>query len=55
MYQKAGVVMAAGTTTGPAATGANALWLVLAGFALIAAGSALARIAPRPSRGHDSD
>ncbi|MBB5803838.1 hypothetical protein F4560_003606 [Saccharothrix ecbatanensis] len=55
MYQKAGVAMAAGTTTGLAATGVNVLWLVLAGFALIAAGSALARIAPRFSRGDKLD
>jgi hypothetical protein len=47
MYQKAGAAFAAGVTGGLAWTGANAIWLVLAGFALLAAGTALIRIAPR--------
>lgn len=51
MYQKAGLATATGTTGGLAVTGMNALWIVLAGFALIAAGAALARISPRLSRG----
>jgi hypothetical protein len=47
MYQKAGMAFAAGATGGLAWTGANVIWLMLAGFALVAAGGALARIAPR--------
>lgn len=47
MYQKAGTAFAAGAAGGLAWTGANVVWLMLAGFALVAAGSALARIAPR--------
>jgi LPXTG-motif cell wall-anchored protein len=47
MYQKAGAAFAAGTTGGLAWTGANVVWLMLAGFALLAAGAALVRIAPR--------
>jgi hypothetical protein len=50
MYQKAGIAVAAGTTGGLAMTGANVLWLVLAGFALLAAGTAVARIAPKRRR-----
>lgn len=46
MYQKIGAASAAGVTGGLAYTGANVLWLALAGFALLAAGIALARIAP---------
>lgn len=47
MYQKVGTAAAMGATGGLAYTGVNALWLVLAGFALIAAGTALLRILPR--------
>ncbi|HVW40215.1 MAG TPA: hypothetical protein VHC18_02590 [Amycolatopsis sp.] len=46
MYQKIGAATAAGATTGLAYTGVNVLWLVLAGFALLATGAALLRIAP---------
>ncbi|WP_169776542.1 hypothetical protein [Amycolatopsis jejuensis] len=46
MYQKIGAASAAGVTGGLAFTGVNVLWLLLAGFALLAAGIALARIAP---------
>ncbi|GAA1030914.1 MULTISPECIES: hypothetical protein [Amycolatopsis] len=47
MYQKIGAASAAGMTGGLAFTGVNALWLLLAGFALLAAGTALLRILPR--------
>jgi hypothetical protein len=47
MYEKAGLAAAAGTTGGLALTGMNIMWLVLAGFALLAVGSALMRIVPR--------
>lgn len=50
MYQKVGAVTAAGATSGLAYTGVNALWLVLAAFALLAAGAALLRIAPAMRR-----
>ncbi|HJQ45642.1 MAG TPA: peptidase [Amycolatopsis sp.] len=46
MYQKVGAVTAAGATSGLAYTGVNVVWLALAGFALLAAGAALLRIAP---------
>jgi hypothetical protein len=47
VYQKAGAAFATGATGGLAWTGANVIWLMLAGFALLAAGAALTRIAPR--------
>lgn len=47
MYNNPTPAMAAGATGTLAFTGANVIWWVLAAFALIAAGSALARIAPR--------
>ncbi|WP_166459720.1 hypothetical protein [Amycolatopsis pithecellobii] len=47
MYQKIGAASATGVTGGLAYTGANVLWLVLAAFALLAAGFALTRIAPK--------
>lgn len=50
MYEKAGTVAAAGTTGTLAMTGANVLWLALAGFALLAAASAVMRISPRMRR-----
>lgn len=46
MYQKIGAASAAGLTGGLAYTGVNVLWLVLAGFALLAAGTALLRTLP---------
>ncbi|MGW4484492.1 hypothetical protein ACWEOE_11695 [Amycolatopsis sp. NPDC004368] len=46
MYQKIGAASAAGVTGGLAYTGVSVLWLVLAGFALLAAGVALTRIVP---------
>ncbi|MBB1157158.1 MULTISPECIES: hypothetical protein [Amycolatopsis] len=47
MYQKIGAASAAGVTGGLAFTGVNVLWLLLAGFALLAAGTAMLRILPR--------
>jgi hypothetical protein len=47
MYNNPTSVIAAGSAGTLAFTGANAIWLVLAGFALIAAGTALARVVPR--------
>lgn len=48
MYEKAGSVAAAGMTSGGLAfTGLGSLWLILAAFALLAAGAAMLRIAPR--------
>ena len=49
MYNNVTAPAAAGgaTSAGLAATGANTLWVVLAGFAMVAAGTALMRIAPR--------
>lgn len=44
MYQKAGAAMGAG---GLAYTGFGSVWAVLAGFALVAMGAAVLRIAPR--------
>ncbi|WP_326569503.1 hypothetical protein VSH64_00130 [Amycolatopsis rhabdoformis] len=46
MYQKIGAAGAAGVTGGLASTGVGVLWLVLAGFALLAAGIALLRVVP---------
>ncbi|MEU2615949.1 hypothetical protein ABZ570_30915 [Micromonospora sp. NPDC007271] len=40
----------AATSGGLALTGASTVWIVLAGFAMLAAGSALMRIAPRLRR-----
>lgn len=53
MYHKVGAAAAAGATGGLAHTGLSVVWLLLAGFALLAAGTALARIAPRFSRRTD--
>ncbi len=52
MNYNGGAVAAAGgaTTGGLALTGTNAVWAVLAGFALVAVGSALMRIAPKLRR-----
>ena len=48
MYNNvAGSAVAAGSVGTLAFTGANAVWFALAGFALIAAGTALARMVPR--------
>lgn len=47
MYHKIGAASAAGVTGGLAFTRVNVLWLLLAGFALLAAGTALMRILPR--------
>lgn len=47
MYQNAGMAAGAGTAGGLAMTGTNPLWIVLAGFALLAAGSAFARVMPK--------
>ncbi len=47
MYQKIGAASAVGMTGGLAFTGVNVLWLLLAGFALLAAGTAMLRILPK--------
>ena len=51
MYDNPNAAMAAGTLGSGAAvlpyTGIDAIWLLLASFALLAAGSALLRIAPK--------
>ncbi|MEO8518446.1 MAG: hypothetical protein ABI438_04645 [Dermatophilaceae bacterium] len=48
MYNNvAGSAVAAGSVGTLAFTGANTVWFALAGFALIAAGTALARMVPR--------
>lgn len=47
MYDKAAISGGAATFATLPFTGFNALWYVLAGFALIMAGGALLRIAPR--------
>lgn len=54
MYQKIGAAAGLGVGgTGLAYTGVNVVWLLLAGFALLAAGLALLRIVPMVSgRGH---
>lgn len=52
MYQKVGTAAAMGATGGLAYTGVHVVWLLLAAFALIAAGAALLRILPKPSRRH---
>jgi hypothetical protein len=52
MYQHAGSATAAGVTGGLAMTGASIVWIALAGFAFLAAGMALARIAPRLGKRH---
>ena len=49
MYNGTGAAAAAGAGT-LAFTGANALWIFLAAFALVAVGTALVRIAPRLRR-----
>jgi len=50
MYQHGGAAAAAGVTGGLAMTGASVVWIALAGFAFLAAGMALTRIAPRFGR-----
>ncbi|NDL56359.1 LPXTG cell wall anchor domain-containing protein [Phytoactinopolyspora mesophila] len=50
MYQQAGTAAAAGTTGTLAATGMSVIWIVIAGFALIAGAAALMRIVPRFTR-----
>ena len=47
-----GGIVAGGMTTGGAlaVTGANAVWVILAGFAFIAVGAALMRIVPKRHR-----
>ena len=47
MYNNPTPVIAVGAAGALASTGSSTLWAVLAGFALLAAGTALARIAPR--------
>ena len=47
MYSNPSPVIAAGAVGTLAFTGANPIWTILAGFALLAAGSAIARIAPK--------
>ena len=47
MYDKAAAGLAGATTGALAFTGINVVYLVLAGFALIAAGTALNRIVPK--------
>jgi len=47
MYSNPTPVVAAGSAGTLAFTGSNMIWFVLAGFALIAAGTALARVIPR--------
>jgi len=48
MYNNPSSVAATAGTAGTLAfTGANTVWFALAGFALIAAGTALARMVPR--------
>ena len=47
MYSNPSPAIAAGAVGTLALTGANPVWTILAGFALLAAGSAIARIAPR--------
>jgi len=47
MYNNPSPVLAAGTAGALAFTGANVVWLVLAAFAMLAVGTAMARIVPR--------
>jgi len=47
MYNNPTPVIAVGAAGALASTGSSTIWAVLAGFALLAAGTALARIAPR--------
>jgi hypothetical protein len=47
MYTSTGLGAVAVGGAGLAATGANLMWVVLAGFALVGAGSALLRLIPR--------
>jgi hypothetical protein len=54
MYQKIGTAASLGAGgAGLAFTGANVMWLVLAGFALLAVGGALLRIVPLRRRKTD--
>lgn len=53
MYQKAGAAFAAGGAGTLAYTGFGAVWIIVAGFALVAAGAALTRIVPRFGRRRD--
>jgi hypothetical protein len=51
MYNNVATSAGAGTGAGMLAmTGSNSLWLALAAFALIAAGTAIMRIVPRRTR-----
>ncbi|SBT55004.1 hypothetical protein GA0070621_5836 [Micromonospora narathiwatensis] len=52
MYNNVTAPAAAGAATSGslALTGASTLWIVLAGFAMVAAGSALMRIVPKVRR-----
>jgi len=52
MYNNVTAPAAAGAATsgGLAVTGASTIWIVLAGFAMVAVGSALMRIAPKLRR-----
>jgi len=50
MYNNPSPVLAAGTAGALAFTGANVVWLVLASFAMLAAGTAMSRIMPRRER-----
>lgn len=47
MYDKPLLGIGTATAGGLAITGVNILWIVLAGFALIAVGAALLRIIPK--------
>jgi LPXTG-motif cell wall-anchored protein len=47
MYDKAAISTGTATMAALPTTGVNTVWLVLAAFALIMAGGALLRIAPR--------
>ena len=47
MYNHSGVLGAGAATGSLAFTGFNAIWLVLASFALMTAGTALLRIIPK--------
>ena len=50
MYNHAGVAGGSAAVGSLPFTGINVVWMVLAAFALVAAGSALLRIAPRRER-----
>lgn len=50
MYNNPSAPLAAGGTGALAMTGFEAVWLVLAAFALLALGTAIVRMAPKPAR-----